>query len=156
MVASRRVVEASVYILVILLIVCGCGNDSEKYEWWSQIQFVDSTYTFKKSEYNIGDMVYILFTGDYHFGVPETIAVEIRSNLGDYEPLPLLPSCEVPESLVNPRIGEIKTRGASECILRNHVLEVRSDYDTIIVFSGSRTFPGEDTAYIRRIKRGYE
>ena len=145
--SSRWIINANICILILLLI--GCGNDSE---WWSQIQFVDSTYLRAKTEYFIGDTVYILFTGEHpHSEVPDDFLVEVLSNLGDHEFIILTPFLSGPDTLTNPRIGKIKTQEGDTLYLENNgILDVKPGGDTIFVHSGWKTFPALDTAYVKR------
>jgi hypothetical protein len=134
------------------MIAIGCHKEQKGRGWWSKVEFVDSTYTKGKTEYLVGETVYILFTGECHFTeVPEIMGVELYRNLGDYEIVFLAAHPCGHDTLTNPRFGKISTRGDSGYIKRNDTLEI-SPSDTIIVFCGCRTFPGEDTAYIRGVK----
>ncbi|HID94154.1 MAG TPA: hypothetical protein EYP60_08670 [bacterium (Candidatus Stahlbacteria)] len=139
-----------VFVLIIFLFtVRGCRDETE---WWSRIEFVDSTYMHGTSEYYIGVTVYLLFTGECpHDDVPETLHVEVFSNLGDYETIGLVRFLNGGiDTLENPRIGRIKTEGDTGYVKGNDTLEVNPFRDTIFVFSGNKTFPGKDTAYITR------
>ncbi|RKZ24519.1 hypothetical protein DRQ20_07010 [bacterium] len=137
-----------IIILISGLLIAGSCVKEESADWWCKIQFVDSTYTHEKSEYFVGEALYILFTGEHPYQpVPESLPVEVYVRDGDCEIIYL--SEARMDALKNPRAGKINTERSITYEINNGILEIVNESDTIYAFSTSKTFPCMDTACIK-------